>query len=512
MAKLEKHRTRRGKAAAASADMIGTAEAAEELGISQATLRRWVTEGRMEGVKVGKQWRFARNGLRRVVTVQTQQTLTASGPVAKREVKKCEETLDRLLRARGVKGHKPAAEVNRVLKELQGDVPDEATTRVLVKLVILAVKDDCSDLHIEPYEEDVKVRERVDGALTELMNLPRGVHAAMVRELKRWSNLNIAEQLRPQDGRITMDLLDRRVDLLLNVMPSVFGEVVAVRILDRSVILPPLDRLGFEPDQLERWRQLLRRPRGLILVNGPAGCGKTTVIYASLLELAKSQVKIVTAEDPVEYPIPGVTHAHIRPDMGVGYAAMTRSMLRQAPNVMFIGELRDREVGELVCQAALTGHLVFSQLHTSDAIQTVVRLIEMGVEPHIVASGLEAVTAQRLVRLVCSECKTAYQPARRDLDALGVPDGSRGGKFYRGRGCAKCRQTGYRGRAAVIELLEVNRDIREAIFHQELDRLPEIARAAGWRPMREVALDKVIRGETTVEEVVMQTAFSNTLL
>jgi excisionase family DNA binding protein len=481
---------------------LTTAQAIKELGVSAATLRRWVKEGRVEAVKIGKQLRFRQTDVRGVVKIALQTATAATEPAPAAEVRRCEQAIDRLLEEQGVRAGELQADVLSELKCLPKE-HDITAARLLAKILQLAVESGASDVHIEPSEGGAKVRARVDGVLADMISLSKGVNAAVVAELRRWSNLNVEDRLRPQDGRFVLNLAKRDIDFLLSIMPAVFGDVVALRLLDRAVQLPDLSRVGFEADQLERWMRIIHRPSGLILLNGPSGCGKTTVLYATLQKLASPAKKIMTAEDPVEYTIPGVSQVQIQPSIGFDFAAAARHMMRQALNIFFIGEIRDRETAEILCNAALTGHLVFSTMHADDAILCIRRLLDMGVEPHVLASSLQAVTAQRLVRRICLHCKEEYRPTGEEYTALNVPADKQTGKFHRGKGCGKCRNLGYRGRVAVIQLLELNSRVREGIVRGDDDiRLREAARPAGFRLMSEIARDKILRGETTIEEVV----------
>jgi len=491
--------------AASPSDFIGTAEAAEELGVSQATLRRWVKDGRVEARKVGKQWRIRRSALGSVVAVQTAPS-PASPPPHPGIPRQAEWKLDALLAGRGVTPDrlgKVVEDFDSAAAPVEGG--DADIRRLMVKLLLNAIEAGADDLHIEPTAGDVRVRQRVDGVLTEVTFLPAEIARPLADEVKRWSKLNLAETRRSQDGRLLWNLDSRTIDIRLNVAPALHGEVVAMRILDRQAALLPLAELGFEPDQLDRWLRLIHARQGLIIVTAPAGSGKTTTIYSTLSELNRPDRKIMTAEDPVEFDIPGIDQMQINPEIGVDFARSVVTMLRQAVDIVFIGEIRDGEVGELLCKAAATGHLVFSTMHANDAPSVPARLMEMGVQPHLIASNLIAVLAQRLVRRVCPGCKSEYRPSEKDLDTLGLQGDDRARTFYHGKGCKQCGMTGYRGRTAVYELLDLDGRVRAAIMNQNAAEIANAGRSSGWRPLRETALDKVFRGETTVEEVLRQT-------
>jgi len=495
-------RTRNRKQPVLPEGVMTTSQATKELGVSAATLRRWVKEGRVEATKVGKQLRFRQADLRRVITVQSREEPLSVESAPGAEVHRCEQALDRLLRAQGVKLERVEAGLSRQLTGISKE-QDAGAARLLFKTLLIAVEGRATDVHIEPFEGKAVIRQRVDGLLTEMIEVPTSACKRMVAELKRWSNLDATEKFRPQDGRVMMKLGERDIDFRLSTMPAIFGEVVAVRLLDRSVQLPELSRLGFEPVQLVQWRRLIHSPNGLIVVNGPTGAGKTTLIYGSLMELAGPGVKIMTVEHPVMFALPGISQVEIRPALGLDYVTVAQRIGRQAANVIYLREILDRETAEILCGQALTGHLVISTMHANDSVLCIRRLIEMGLQRNIIASSIVAVTSQRLLRTICPECKEEYRPSERELLALNIPAGKQQGRFYFGKGCAKCRGIGYRGRVAVIELLELNGRVREGIVRGDDNlRLREAAHTAGFRPMIETAMDKILRGETTIEEAV----------
>lgn len=486
-------------------ELVGTTEAARILGVTPSTLRRWIREGRIESRRVGKKWRVRRSDLGKVV--QVREAGPVAPPVAPAVARKSEEAIDALLKKIGL----TKSQITKLTKGVESEVSarlddsDPEARRLLAKYLLYAVHAVSSDLHVEPMAGSVKVRFRVDGCLYEAPPLPRELARPLLDEIMRWSGLSLSERRRPQDGRFLLEVGGRDIDFRISTMPTIHGNVAAMRLLDRRVMLTPIDRLGFEPEQLERYRDIIHRPNGLILVAGPTGTGKTTTLYASLSELNDPSRKILTAEDPVEYALDGIDQSPIDESIGFGFGQAARSMLRQAPNIMFIGEIRGTETGQLLCQAALTGHLVFSTLHTGDAVSAITRLLDIGVKPVLLSSALLCVVAQRLVRLICPHCKTQHRPKAGDLDVLGLKGKDRRRTFYHGKGCKRCNLTGYRGRTAIYELLELGREVGAAIMNQQRGRLLDAARSAGYRPMREVALDKLFRGETTIEEVVRET-------
>src|SRR5919106_1071396 len=359
-----------------------------------------------------------------------------------------------------------------------------------------------SDIHLESTRGGLRCRLRIDGVLSELPTPPAGLEAAIVSRVKLIADLDIAERRRPQDGRVRARLEERELDLRMSTMPTLYGESVVLRLLDRGGRPVGLDELGMAPEALEQFRAAALRPDGNVLATGPTGSGKTTTLYAALGLRRNVEEKIITIEDPVEYHLEGVTQVPVRVQVGMTFASALRSMLRQDPDVVMVGEMRDADTAQIAAQASLTGHLVFSTLHTNDAASAILRLTDLGVEPYLVGATLEAVLAQRLVRKVCTECRERYEPDPQVVALLArQPVGTI--ELARGRGCAACRQTGYRGRSGIFELLIVSEDLKDAVSRrQPLAALREIARAQGMLTLREDGWVKVQAGITTVEEVL----------
>jgi general secretion pathway protein E len=386
------------------------------------------------------------------------------------------------------------------------DMAFEAPVVRLVNLLIeSAIDGEASDIHIEPYEDTLRIRYRVDGILFDQEAPPRRLQAAVTSRVKLMAEMNIAERRLPQDGRIRVTLRDRRVDIRVSTIPTVHGESIVMRLLDRSSVFLPLEKLGFGPGTLRHFEALIKRPHGIVLVTGPTGSGKTTTLYAALDKINSPDRKIITVEDPVEYQLKGVNQIPVKPKIGLTFATGLRHIVRQDPDVILIGEIRDLETAEIAIQAALTGHLVFSTLHTNDAPAAITRLQDMGVEPYLVASVLEGVLAQRLVRRVCPACRVPDTPNPADLEALGI-EGAGGTRLYRGRGCDECRSTGYRGRTGIYELFPITEDARSLILRRAPSR--EIRRQAVEAGMATLRLDgwaKACEGVTTVEEILRVT-------
>jgi type IV pilus assembly protein PilB len=373
-----------------------------------------------------------------------------------------------------------------------------------VNLVITeAVQLRASDIHIEPFEDRVRIRYRIDGRLVERDNPPRRLLGAILSRIKILSKLDIAERRRPQDGRIKLTADGKDYDLRVSVLPTNHGQSVVMRILDKDNIRVGIRQLGLSENDFRNFKTLIRRPNGIILVTGPTGSGKTTTLYASLNELNRPDTKIITAEDPVEYYLAGINQVEVRHQIGLDFARVIRAMLRQAPNVILVGEMRDTETAQMGIQASLTGHLVFSTLHTNDAPSAITRMIDMGVPAYLVASSIIAVVAQRLVRVNCVKCKQPFQPLDTQIETAGVTaEMLKGATFMKGRGCANCTKSGYKGRLGIFELMVMSGKIRELAFQGAPTQ--DIRRAAcanGMRVMFEDGVQKVLRGITSFDEV-----------
>jgi type IV pilus assembly protein PilB len=374
--------------------------------------------------------------------------------------------------------------------------------RAINRIIAQAVQQRASDLHIEPQERDVCVRFRLDGVLHEVMRIPKSLHAGVSSRLKVMADLNIAEKRIPQDGRMTVTVDNRPIDLRMSTVPSVWGEEVILRILDRSSSLLTLEDLGFLGDTLRRYENAFRKPYGAVLVVGPTGSGKSTTLYSTLSVVSDVSKKIITVEDPVEFRLPGMSQIHVNPKAGLTFATALRSILRADPDVIMVGEIRDTETARIAVEAAMTGHLVFTTLHTNDAPQAMTRLVEMGVEPFLVASAIECVLAQRLARKLCTRCCEGYSPSRELAEEVGVPP-AEDATFYRPVGCNYCAGTGYRGRIALVELMTVTEQIERAtVEHKSSDDIRQIALEQGMRSLRDDGMIKVRMGITSLEEVL----------
>ncbi len=391
----------------------------------------------------------------------------------------------------------------------QEKVPkEEAPIIRLVSLLITeAVKNRASDIHIEPLEKKLRVRYRIDGVLHEVPGPPQKLRGSVISRIKLMAGLDIAEKRLPQDGRIRIGLLGKKLDLRVSTLPGIYGESTVLRILDKSSLLIDLSELGFSSEDQQKFEELIAMPNGMILVTGPTGSGKTTTLYAALNKINQPNRKIITIEDPVEYQISGINQVQIKPQIGLTFASGLRSMLRQAPDVILVGEIRDFETATIAIQASLTGHLIFSTLHTNDAAGAVTRLSDMGVKPYLVASTVQAVLAQRLIRTICQACKKPYQPTEDELAAFDLKEKDvKNITFYHGTGCSECSHTGYKGRMAMFELLIVSDLLRELFFEKVSSSvIKDKACEAGMRTLRRDGIKKVFAGITTFAEVVRVT-------
>ncbi|MSR31501.1 MAG: type II/IV secretion system protein [Gemmataceae bacterium] len=381
---------------------------------------------------------------------------------------------------------------------------DGAIIRLVNKMIQDGVEMRASDIHVEPFKERVRIRYRVDGILTERDNPPHRYLLPILSRIKIMASVDISEKRRPQDGRIKTNIAGKDYDLRLSILPSVHGQSAVMRILDRANIKVSIRDLGFADDDFARFQQLIKRPNGIFLVTGPTGSGKTTTLYSALNELNTTERKIITAEDPVEYYLPGINQVEVKHNIGLDFARIIRAMLRQAPNIILVGEIRDHETAEIAIQASLTGHLVFSTLHTNDAPSAITRMIDIGVQPFLVASSIIAIMAQRLVRTICPKCREPYTPNSAEIKGSGLsPEQIKTGKFMKGKGCSHCSRTGYRGRKGIYEMLKMDGKIRELTFKgAPAPELRKHARARGMRTLLEDGLNKALRGITTLEEVL----------
>ena len=388
------------------------------------------------------------------------------------------------------------------------DMADDNQVVKLVNLVLLqAIRDRASDIHFEPFENEFKMRYRIDGVLYEMVPPPKQLGTAIVSRVKVMANLDIAERRLPQDGRIELSLQGKPVDLRIAVLPTMHGESVVMRVLDRGNVELSLERLGLRPDDLTTVRRLINKPNGIVLVTGPTGSGKTTTLYAALAELNTIDTKILTAEDPVEYDIDGLCQCQVNTETETTFAKLLRSFLRQDPDIILVGEIRDLETAQIAVQASLTGHLVLSTLHTNDAPSSVVRLMDLGLEAFLLTATLEGVVAQRLVRSICPKCKEQYEPKEEELMELNLlPEDVKGRRFFRGRGCDNCHKSGYRGRMALFEIMTVDDEMRDLVMKAaSTGTLREHARKRGMRSLRESGLLAIYEGQTTIDEVVRET-------
>ncbi len=390
------------------------------------------------------------------------------------------------------------------------ELAESAPVRKLINMIFLmGIKDKASDIHFEPFEEEYKIRMRCDGVLYEMVPPPRHLAAAISSRIKVMANLDIAERRLPQDGRIELNVGGNPVDLRVSILPTMFGESCVIRVLDRTVVSLDLEKVGMEPQLLAQFRELIHKPNGIVLVTGPTGAGKTTTLYSALNELNQITDKLITTEDPVEYEIDGIVQCPINHEIDLTFASALRSILRQDPDIILVGEIRDLETAQIAVQASLTGHMVFSTLHTNDAPSTITRMRDMGVEPFLITATVEGILAQRLVRKICTNCRTEYDPPLDQLMELNIkPEAvkAQGLKFYYGAGCDKCNNLGFKGRSGIYELMILDDELRDMISAgASTDQLRAATRAKGADSLRDAGLRALGRGITTIDEVVRET-------
>jgi excisionase family DNA binding protein len=508
---MKKDMKARAKAAAPKAkpepprtdEVLDLKAATEFLKVSKPTFYRWLAQGRLQGFKAGQQWRFYRRDLQKFL--ETEEPIVPTAGV---------DALDEAIRA-GRKARKlPPVEWDRPGELLDPELAasDEAVIQRAVSTVIADALDArASDIHIDGNPDSALVRYRIDGVLMEAMTIPRAAQVAMISRLKILGDMNAAERRIPQDGRISVKHHGRDYDVRVHTEPAVFGESAIMRVLDQSHLLIGLDKLGMADPMRKTLERKLKEPSGLIVVTGPAGSGRTTTLYSALSLLNSPQVKIVTLEDPVEVRLRNAMQVHVNRKAGLTFEVGVRSFMRCDPNIVMIGDLKDLGTAEVCMQAAMTGHIVLTNMLPPDAPTVITRLIEMGVEPFLVGAALTTVLSQRLVRMVCQSCKVEYQPSPAGLRRMGMDDAEIShAKFYRGQGCERCRQTGYRGRMGIFELLEVDDRLREMIAGgASTTELREAAVAAGMTTMLRDGLDKARQGLTTVEEVMRLLSTTN---
>ncbi len=391
--------------------------------------------------------------------------------------------------------------------EETGDLLDDTSDSPVIRLVNLmfsqAVRDKASDIHIEPYQNSLKIRQRLDGILYNMLSPPKHVQSALISRIKVMAKLNIAEKRLPQDGRIELKVGNKEVDIRVSTLPTAFGERVVLRLLDKSSVLLSLTDLGMPADRFAPFQEQIKAANGIVLVTGPTGSGKTTTLYAALTSINNTDINIITVEDPIEYRISGIGQVQVNPKIDLTFASGLRSIVRQDPDVILVGEIRDSETAKIAIQSSLTGHLVFSTLHTNDSASAITRLIDMGIEPFLIASSINAILAQRLVRIICPNCKEKYTPDPDAMKKLGLSEEEMEGKMvYRGKGCAKCHHTGFKGRCGIFELLLMNQEMKHLVLNTaNSNSIKELGVKHGMITLRRDGADKVLNGITTIEEV-----------
>jgi len=402
--------------------------------------------------------------------------------------------------------HNDLSKLSENIKDVKGD--DDAPVIKLVNMLIEeALKRRASDIHVEPLEHKFRIRYRIDGVLHEIQGPPKRLQGSIISRLKIMAGMDIAEKRLPQDGRIKLALENKELDLRVSTLPAIHGESVVMRILDKSSFMVGLEDMGFLPENRRDFEKLINLPNGMILVTGPTGSGKTTTLYATLSHINQKERKVITIEDPVEYQLDGINQVQVKSQINLTFASGLRSMLRQAPDIIMVGEIRDLETAEIAIQSALTGHLIFSTLHTNDAAGAITRLADMGIKPYLAASTVQGILAQRLVRTICPSCREAYQPSKEEMVILSITPGQlKDFELYRGKGCSSCNDTGFKGRMGIYELLVMNDSIRELVLENTPSTvLCKKAREFGMRTLKEDGMEKVKRGYTTIEEVLRVT-------
>lgn len=396
--------------------------------------------------------------------------------------------------------------INDLDEEILNDINNAPVVRLVNSIIKQAIKAKASDIHIEPFEESVRIRFRVDGQLQEIMNSAKTTHSAIVTRIKIMGKMDIAEKRVPQDGRIELSIDGKEVDLRISVLPTVFGEKIVIRLLDRSTFLLSKSQLGFTEENLNRFYKLIENPNGIILITGPTGSGKTTTLYTILRELNQINKNIITVEDPVEYKLHGINQVQVNNKAGLTFANGLRSILRQDPDIVMIGEIRDAETAQIAARAAITGHLVISTMHTNDAPSTITRLIDMGIQPYLISASVVGSIAQRLVRKICTNCKKAYNPSEKEKEILNIGENV---KLYKGEGCAQCYNIGYKGRTSIHEIMNMSKNIRESIDNKDgIDKLRKIAIDEGMIILRDNCRELVLNGITSFNEF-MTVAYNN---
>ncbi len=394
------------------------------------------------------------------------------------------------------------AEESKTVSDILAVEEESPIINLVNSILIKANTLNASDIHFEPYENECLVRFRMDGVLHEYLQIPPTTYQSVVSRIKVMANLNIAERRIPQDGRIGVRIGSKDLDIRVSVVPTVFGERIVLRLLDKSGFLLTLEDLGFSQEQLSIYKKLIQKPYGIILITGPTGAGKSTTLYASLLFIKNPRKNILTIEDPVEYQIKGINQIQVNPKVGLTFANGLRSILRQDPDIIMVGEIRDSETADIAVHAALTGHLVLSTLHTNDAVSSVARLVDMGIEPFLIANALEGVVAQRLVRKICPYCKKPYKPTVLEIQELGL-DTTKDYTFYKGEGCQHCMNTGYKGRVGIYEVLAFDDELKSFIIKtQDSLEIEKVAKKKGFKTMFEEGVEKVLYGLTTPQELL----------